>query len=211
MKKYLKNTKYLNWKNEDIKTKSHSLTKSTDDLIEKSIILFDYVRDNIIYNPYQNFLSTELYVSSNIINSKSNFCVPKAILLASMARAVKIPSRLGFAHLRNYLLPESFKEVIGSDIIYGHGFTELYLNNKWLKLTPAFDSKMCMDSNYRTVKFNGKDDALFPSDDINGKKHIEYLEYENSYDDFSLEWYISLVKEKYKDNSNFMKIMNDLE
>jgi transglutaminase-like putative cysteine protease len=65
--------------------------------------LFYAVRDGIWYDPYYPFYLPEHYRASRVLASKRGYCVSKAALLCALGRACGIPSRLGFATVRNHL------------------------------------------------------------------------------------------------------------
>jgi len=199
MNKYLIPTEIINCDDPVIVKTALDVTEGCSNDIERAVKLFYYVRDSIPYNPYVNIFSKEIYVSSNVLNAESSFCVPKAVLLASLARSVGIPSRLGFANIRNHLMPEKMKTILNTDVIYGHGFTELFPDNRFIKATPAFDIGMCKNNDYNPVEFDGISDAIFPSENIYGEPHIEYIEYTKYGDDLPFEWLVALFDKIYGD------------
>ena len=78
-----------------------------------------------------------------MIKQGYGYCVSKAVLLAAAGRAVGIPTRLGFADVKNHLSSEKLKQAMQSDVFSWHGYTEFYLDNKWVKATPAFNKLLC--------------------------------------------------------------------
>ncbi len=208
MKEYLASTEFFNHENPLVRDTALNLTKGCILDADKAVKLFDYVRDSIPYNPYLRWTNPENLIASNIIVLGPNFCIPKAILLSTLARAVGIPSRIRFATIRNHQMAAKMVQFLGSDIIYGHGFSELYLNERWIKATPAFDSKMSEDMGYPVVEFNGMDDANFPQYDLDGKMLIEYIEYNESIADVDLD---KMRKEFIKMYSNYDELEKILE
>ncbi len=196
--KNLAPTRFLDWDREPVLSSVRDITAGIDGAPEKAAALFLFVRDAIRYNPYVNFLDERVYVSSTVIGAPSTFCVPKALLLASMARAAGIPSRIRFADIRNRLMPDKMKDLLKSDIIYGHGFAELNIGGRWIKATPAYDRALCETHGFALTGFNGRDDAIFPESDLAGRPHIEYLGYSEPFDDFPFEWLTAYYLEKYE-------------
>lgn len=194
---YLAFTPFMNWADELLQATAREVVGDAVDEIDRAVRLFYYVRDHIRYNPYVDITDAEVYRASRLLRVKEGFCVPKAILLAAMARWAGIPSRLRFANIINHLLPENLKNLLQGNLIYGHGFCELYLDKRWVMATPAFDRALCEEHNYRLVEFNGREDAVLPDADIEGRKHVEYVEYSGSYDDLPLEWLVGLYKKHY--------------
>jgi transglutaminase-like putative cysteine protease len=142
---------------------------------QKAVSLFYAVRDGIRYDPYRIDLTEEALRASVVLEKGYGYCVAKALLLAAAARAVGIPSRLRFADIRNHLTPPRLKEVMKTDFFAGHGYTEMFLGNQWVKATPAFNLAMCQKLEIVPVEFDGINDATFPACDAKGNRHIEYL------------------------------------
>ena len=193
MEKYLKATPIIDCDNPLIKEKAEALTKERKDIIDKATTLFYFVRDEIKYNIYVPKSLPEHFQASNTLSRREGYCVQKAVLLAALARAAGIPYGLGFARIRNNLLPEKTKKWLGTNILPFHGFTELYIEGKWVKATPAFDLEMCERNRIVPVEFDRKNDATFHSHNRDGKLHIEYLKYlGRHYDELPLDklWYV---------------------
>lgn len=151
---------------------------------EKAVRLNLAVRDGIPYDPYSFGLSPGLYKASQCLAAGSGFCVPKAILLAACARAVGIPARLGYANVRNHLTSPRLSALMGSDIFRWHGYASLFIDGKWVKATPAFDTGLCKRFGVRPLDFDGTEDSVFHQFDESGRRHMEYLDHLGEYDDF---------------------------
>ena len=147
---------------------------ATDD-ITRAVRLYYAVRDGIVYTPYVDFKSPETFRASACLARGSGFCVAKAALLAAAARASGIPARVGFADVRNHLTTPRLRQLMGTDLFYYHGYTELYLGGKWVKATPAFDRGLCEKFGVRPLEFAGREDSLFHPHDVSGRRHMEYL------------------------------------
>ena len=173
---YLKSTPVIDCDDASIREKARDLTKGQGNSIEKAKRLFYFVRDEIKYNIYVSKSLPEHFRASNTLAKKEGYCVQKAVLLVALARDAGIPTGLGFARLRNNLLPEKTVKWLGTNILPFHGYAELYLNGKWVKATPAFDLKMCEKNRIVPVDFDGKNDAMFHPHNADGQPHIEYLE-----------------------------------
>jgi len=175
VEKYLRPTPTIDCDNELIKQKAEDLVKGQHEAIDKAKRLFYFVRDEIDYT----FVPIDLlqqYQASKTLERGKGFCVEKAALLAALARAVGIPARLHFADIRNHLANDTVIKVMGTNLFSYHGYSELYLEAKWVKATPAFDLKMCQQNRIVPVDFDGKNDAIFHSHNSDGKLHIEYVQ-----------------------------------
>jgi len=145
------------------------------DPITKAVRLYYAIRDGIVYTPYCDFKSPETFRASACLARGSGFCVAKAALLAAAARASGIPARVGFADVRNHLTTPRLRRLMGTDLFYYHGYTELYLDGKWVKATPAFDRGLCDKFGVHPLEFNGREDSLFHPHDVSGRRHMEYV------------------------------------
>ncbi|MBM3141850.1 MAG: transglutaminase family protein [Chloroflexi bacterium] len=174
MERYLKSTATIDSDNPSIKEKAQNLIRGKRETTDKAKSLFFWVRDEIKYNPFVPLEVLENYRASKTLERGQGFCVEKAAVLAAFARAVGIPARLHLADIRNYLISDRLLKVMGTNLFSYHGYTELYIKGTWVKATPAFDLKMCQENRIIPVEFDGKNDAIFPSHNMDGKLHIEY-------------------------------------
>jgi transglutaminase-like putative cysteine protease len=147
---------------------------ATDD-VTRAVRLYYAVRDGIVYTPYCDFRSRETFRASACLARGAGFCVAKAALLAAAARAAGIPARMGFADVRNHLTTPKLRRLMGTDTFYHHGYTELHLQGKWVKATPAFDRSLCEKFGVRPLEFDGREDSLFHPYDVAGRRHMEYV------------------------------------
>jgi transglutaminase-like putative cysteine protease len=192
MERYLKPTPTFDCDNEFIKHKAQELTEGQREVVDKAKSLFYFVRDEIRYNIYVLTDLPEYYRASRILEVGEGFCVQKAVLLATLARAVGIPARLHLVAIRNHLVPDKLKEIMGTNLFPTHGYAGLYVEGKWVKATPAFDLKMCQRIGIIPVEFDGKHDAMFHSHNLDGKLHIEYVKDHGHFDDLPFDTIIDL-------------------
>lgn len=153
------------------------------DPVSNAVRLFYAVRDGIVYTPYCDYRSLDTYRASAVLARGAGFCVGKAALLAAAARAAGIPARVGFADVRNHLCTPRLRALMGSDVFYYHGYTELWLDDRWVKATPAFDRTLCDRFGVRPLEFDGRTDSLFHPYDRSGRRHMEYLRDRGAYPD----------------------------
>jgi len=131
---YLKPTYYIDYNSPNVKEKAEEF--SLFDTEERAKAIFYFVRDRILYTPYSPFFLPEHYTASRILKRGSGYCVQKAVLLAALARANHIPARLVFANIKNYLIPEKLLKMMGTNVFVFHGYNELYIRERWVKITP---------------------------------------------------------------------------
>lgn len=188
MEKYLKPTPVIDCDHPFIKAKISELAGGEEDILEKARKFFYFVRDEIKYNIYVSKSLPENFRASNTLSRGEGYCVQKSVLLVALARAAGIPAGLGFARIRNNLLPEKAVKWLGTNVLPFHGYAELYLNGKWVKATPSFDIEMCEKIHIFPVEFDGQSHAMLHSHNKEGKLHIEYLQYlGDHYQDLPLE------------------------
>jgi len=188
MEVYLKSTPVIDCNAPVVREKAQNLTRDKENDVEKAKALFYFVRDEIKYNPYVLHNLVEHNKASVTLSRGEGYCVQKAILLAALARAIRIPARPGFADIRNYITPQKLLELMhGNNLFIYHGYCELYIGQKWVKTTPAFDLEMCQKHHIIPVEFDGKNNATFHRNNQEGKLHIEYVHDYGHYPDLPLE------------------------
>lgn len=158
---------------------------------EKAVKLYLRVRDDIKYNPYLPFYKPEHYLSSNVIRIKSGFCIPKAGLLCAVARACGIPARVGFASVKNHLLTRQLLEYLGTDLIVYHGYTDLWIEGKWVKATPAFNAELCRLHKVPPLEFDGVNDSIFHEYNSESRKFMEYTAFHGVFHDIPVKTILS--------------------
>lgn len=180
------------------------------DPLQCAIKLYYAVRDDILYDPYMISRYPEAYRASATLERGRGFCVQKAALLCAVARACQIPSRLGFATVRNHLASKQLIEFIGSNLFVFHGYTELLLNGKWVKATPAFNKTLCVKFDVPSLDFNGLDDSIFQAYASDQKRFMEYTEYFGTYSSVPMQMMIKTWQEVYG-SERVEKWFRDLE
>lgn len=154
---------------------------------ERAVRLFESVRDVIAYDPYCCHVTTQALRASNTLARRRGWCVPKAVLLAACARAVGIPARLGFADVENHLSTEKLRQLMGSNVYAWHGWATLLIEGRWLKATPAFNSRLCRVFGFLPVEFDGRSDSLLHPTDARGRRSIEYQGGRGEFEDTPVE------------------------
>ncbi len=154
--------------------------------IEVAVALFYAVRDGFRYDPYRIDLKPSGMRASTVLATGYGWCVTKATLLAAACRARAIPARLGFADVRNHLSTKRMRDVMGTDVFYWHGFTEIRLEDRWVKATPAFNIGLCDKFGLLPLEFDGRTDSIYHRFDRQGHLHMEYMAERGHYDDVPL-------------------------
>lgn len=172
---FLTPTEFVDSDAPDVVAFAQGASAGATDERDRAVRLYYAVRDAIVYTPYCDFDSPDTYRASATLARGSGFCVAKAALLAAAARAAGIPSRVGFADVRNHLTTPRLRATMGTDVFHYHGYAELHVEGRWVKATPAFDRTLCDRFGVRPLEFDGREDSLFHPYDRAGRRHMEYV------------------------------------
>jgi transglutaminase-like putative cysteine protease len=159
--------------------------------------LFYAVRDGIRYDPYRVSRDPVSFRASSVAVSGANWCVPKSVLLAACARARGIPARLGFADVKNHLSSDRLSASMGTNLFAWHGYAELWLESRWVKLSTAFNIELCQRFGVRPLEFDGVNGALMHPFDNAGNRHMEYVRERGSFADLPLDAILKTFDEVY--------------
>jgi len=165
--------------------------------IAKAVRLYYWVRDAIWYDPYLPFDKPEHYRASNVLERRRAFCIGKATLLCALGRAAGISARVGFADVRNHLATRQLIEFMGSDVFVFHGYTEFYLEGRWVKATPAFNIELCRKHRVAPLEFNGREDSVFHPFNQDNKLFMEYVKDHGTFADIPVGRIVSACEQTY--------------
>jgi len=194
---YLAPAYFVDSDNAEIQLFAKEIVGDAIDPIEKVKRLYYAVRDGYQYNPYPTNLEHTTMKASNFMKRKSGYCVEKSCLMAALARAEGIPSRLGFANVRNHIGTEKLEERLGTDVLAFHGFVELFLDGKWVKATPVFNRELCEKLGVVPLSFDGKTDSIFQEYDKEGGKFMEYLKFHGVFHDVPHDMFVMTLRNHY--------------
>ncbi len=195
--KYLKPTEILDYEHPRVKDYAANAVGSSTEPVEKAVRLYYAVRDGIRYDPYFPFHKPEHYRASWILEVGRGFCIPKAALLCALGRLCGIPARLGFATVKNHLATQRLISYLGSNVFVFHGFTEFYLEGRWVRSTPAFNRELCQRHDVEPLEFDGKTDSLFQPYNRERQRYMEYVSYHGIFDDVPVDAIVSAWREAY--------------
>ena len=172
---------------------------------EKALKLYYTIRDGFAYNPYIISSNKADITASHMLTKTSGHCVDKACLLAACARVVGIPSRLGFAVVKNHIGTGRVEVALRTNLLAFHGYVELFLNGKWVKATPAFNKGLCDRLGVEPLQFDGENDSLFQEYDREGGKYMEYVRDLGIYNDLPFELMLATFREYYPHIAGYSK------
>lgn len=202
MEKYLRETNFIDYSSPIVQDVIAELDLDGLDDIEKAKKLFYYVRDATKYSIKGVSLNPDTFKASFTLKQNSSYCIPKALALCTLARSVGIPSRIHLVDFINHRLTPELQNLWGTNLMASHAFTEMYLNNRWVKATPALDKKTCSDHKFRLVEFDGINDGMLQPTDINNNPHVEYVNDHGTFDDLPLDVIMNIFKENYGNMSS---------
>ena len=155
------------------------------------------MRDEIRYNPYVFSADHDPLKASHALAAGESYCAPKALLLAACARHCGIPARIGLADVRNHLSTPRLIEMLRSEVFAMHGYTELFLEGRWVKATTAFNIELCRKFGFLPLEFDGRHDSLYHPFDREGRRHMEYVNERGEYDDAPLDAMLETFRREY--------------
>ncbi len=184
---YLKPARFIDSDHPQVIAYAKQHAGDTSDKRVAVLRLYVTIRDGIIYDPYVDLADPANYRASGVLAAGRAFCIGKSCLLGACARVIGVPSRPGFADVRNHLTSKRFYEKIKTDKFSWHSYIELYLHDRWVKATPAFDKALCDRLGLKTLEFDGKTDSLLQPFDRSGRQHMEYLNDRGTFADVPFE------------------------
>lgn len=143
--------------------------------------LHDAVRDTIDYNVFNVPLNTNLSASA-IVDEPSGFCLHKSILFVSGCRRLGVPAVLCSDVVTNHVADAAMHELVGGEEFL-HWYAQIYLNNRWIKAAPIFNTLLCMLYGIDVLRFNPSGDAIEQRNSDSTKMHYrgEQLSYSNPF------------------------------
>ncbi len=194
---YLTSTYFFDYESEEIQEiiveyKNTSLSQK-----EKTKLLYLKIRDSWRYYPYSLSFSKKNYRASEISKKSKGHCVDKSILLIACLRGLGIPARIHLAKVKNHIGVERLTEKFGTNELTNHGMVNVYIEGKWIKLSPGFNASICQIFNVSPLDFDGENDSVFQEFNKDGNLFIEYIEDYGHFEDVPVEFMFKNAKEHY--------------
>ena len=197
MEEYLQPTEFLDFDRESVREFAETNARGAKNETERAIALYYAVRDGFQYNPNLLDLRRTGLRASDLLTRTRGYCIEKAVLLAASARAVGVPSRLSFYIVRNHIGTEKLERALKKNYLVFHGAAEVFLNERWLKTTPAFNEGLCKYLGVEPLEFDGTRDSIFQEYDRQGNVFMEYLHEYGAFADLPYELYLSELEKHY--------------
>jgi len=196
---YLQPTEFFDFNKKSVSKKAIEITGDLKTEKEKAIGLFYWVRDEIKYNMLTYIPDVKANFRASVtLRRRNGFCVSKSILLSSFARVIGIPARIHLVDLINHKISQKIIDFMGTNVMHYHGYSEFYLDGKWVKLTPSFDPQTALKGKFFPMcEFDGECDAVFPEYDNDGNRFGEYVMDRGVHADLPLDDIAKVFEEKY--------------
>lgn len=200
---FLKPTEFIDSDSPEIQAFAAKAVEGATTDREKAVKLYYAVRDGIYYDPYRIDPSRNGFKASTILKQGYGYCVAKAIVLAACLRAQGIACKLHFADVRNHLTTERLRKMMQTDTFYHHGYNDIWLDNRWIKVTPTFNLSLCEKFKVKPLDWDGQSDAIFHPFDLEGRRHMEYIQDHGSFADVPFDAIIETFLTCYGDVSKY--------
>ncbi|MEO0404020.1 MAG: transglutaminase family protein [Bacteroidota bacterium] len=197
MNEYLKCTTTFNFDHSSVEEFGEEFEKLRHEPLELVVGIYNKVRDNILYNPFDIKIDPDYMKASLTAQKGFGHCIDKSSLFIALCRRFGIPARLGLSKVKNHIGTARFETIIKSDVLVPHGYAEVKIDGTWVKCTPVFNKTLCEKLSVPPLNFNGVDDSMFQSYNEDGKQFMEYLEDYGSFDEPPLKLIIRLLREHY--------------
>lgn len=124
---YLAASDVIDYDNKNIQAVAEKLSETTNNKIDLSKTIYEYVRDNI---PHSFDINGKIVTceASNVLKYQEGICYAKSHLLAALLRYLKIPT--GFCYQKLVL------DDANQSLMTLHGLNAIYLKslNKWIRV-----------------------------------------------------------------------------
>jgi transglutaminase-like putative cysteine protease len=127
--------------------------------VSKAIERFhDAVRDTVDYNVFNVSLHPGLS-ASEIVEESSGFCLHKSVLFIAGCRKLGVPAVLCSDIVTNHVADAAMVELVGGEEFL-HWYAQIYLNGRWIKAAPIFNSLLCALYGIDVLRFNPIGDSI---------------------------------------------------
>ncbi|MFJ4428880.1 transglutaminase-like domain-containing protein [Streptomyces bobili] len=193
---YLAPAEYIDSDHPEIISFAASVTMPNMTAKEK-VQQFYLAAREIRYDTSLDYSNAEVYRASSVLRAGNAYCVGKAALFAALCRCEGVPARVAFADVTNHLASDKLIEKMGTNLFAWHGFTEVFLENRWVKASPTFNSDLCSLFGVTPLDFDGNADAILQDYDGQGRAFMKYEVLHGSFHDVPAKFLASEIKRLY--------------
>lgn len=155
--------------------------------------LHDEVRDSIDYNVFNVPLHPGL-TASEVISESAGFCLHKSILFVAGCRKLGVPAVLCSDVVTNHVADAAMLELVGGEEFL-HWYTRIYLNGRWIKAAPIFNSLLCAIYGIDVLRFNPVGDSIEQRNSSSSK--MTYSGQQRFYPNPSMDELIQVIHDKH--------------
>lgn len=152
------------------------------DPVARAVAAFEFVQDGVEYE-FMAHSDPQEYVASHVLAQQRGFCIPKAVLLCALGRALGVPTALVLSDLTDHTLPPRITDVMGTNTMYQHGLNAFHLDGQWVLADASLSAGIVNRKRYRPIAFDGASDALHSSTRLDGTPHAHYSAFHGLYPD----------------------------
>jgi transglutaminase-like putative cysteine protease len=186
---------YIDSDHPAVRDAAEAIAGSVTDSAERARAFFYTVRDEIDYGfppggegsqartTADFFRDLSTYRASDVLAAGYGYCVSKASVFTALCRASGLAAKPAFADVRNHMSNRRLHEAMGTDVFAWHGYVEVFLNGRWVKVTPAFDIQMCKRAGVPPLEFDGESDAMVQQYDHAGRRFLSYVHHHGPFHD----------------------------
>lgn len=173
----LRADKWIDHDHPDIIEKANNLTDRIVDDWEKISAIFEFIRDEIVYN-FAPVIESEIDLkASSVLKQKNGMCHQKSNLQVALFRAVGIPAALTYQSVVDYpLLQSRYKEMIPDGVLVYHALGVVHIDGEWYRMDATLDSGLCDLRGYQLTHVNPNEETLLPETKKDGDAHFEIVE-----------------------------------
>lgn len=165
----LEETFYCNYNDETIKRLAEKLSGTTNEHLIIVKYIFIYVRDNIRFG----FDAVNIKASETLAKGYGA-CWNKALLMVTLLRNLKIPSRVVYDPLVRTFGKPCFGIMCHlSNNPFNHGLVQVFLNERWIRIDPTLDCNT-FETCFKPLniswsnEWDGKNDMKIYAESIHG-------------------------------------------
>lgn len=187
-------TEFLDHRHPRVREFVDQTVAGADDPAQRAVRLYYAVRDGLDYEVYGQDLSRSGLRASAIVERGEGFCVHKSILYAAAVRAIGVPSRIVVSEVRNHLASPQLRALVGGDV-FVHWLTSVYLEDRWLRVTPVFNKTLCRLYGMPPLDFDGTSEArLHPFTD---GRQMEFTAEHGEFDDVAYDQLTAIMQARH--------------
>jgi transglutaminase-like putative cysteine protease len=194
---FLAPAEYVDSDHPTIKARAAELCRGADSEAAKARAIYYFVRE--IFYHAADFADLDTYRASHVLAAGYGYCGAKASLFAALCRAAGLPARLLFADVSNHIATPETRARFGTNLYAWHGYNEVRIGGRWLKVSPTFNASMCAKIGVAALEFTGKADAILQPFDQVGREFMRYEKFHGTFHDVPAKFLAAEMARLYPD------------